>query len=206
VPDHRPCPVVLTTHRLVLREFTDADTDALFAIYGDPATVEQLSFSPRTREQVAAILRRITEAARTVPRVDYTLAVCLRTDGTMLGTGRLALGQPDAGGPSAGLDPDAGAAQFGLAIRADHWRRGYGREVLAQLVQYAFDVLGVQSLWGARGPANQASRALMDQFGFAEDFTIPGHIVKDGVPRDSIVHTLSRAVWTKRRDAKLADG
>lgn len=205
MPDHRPYPVTLTTQRLALREFADADTDALLALYGDPATVEQLSFTPRTREQVEALLQRIIEAARTVPRVDYTLATCLRTDGAMIGTGRLALGRPDAGGPSAGLDPNADAAQFGLAIRADRWRQGYGREALAGLVEYAFDILGVQTVWGARGPANQASKALMEQLGFAEEFTIPAHIVKNGVPRDSIVHTLSRAAWTQRRDTKPAD-
>jgi ribosomal-protein-alanine N-acetyltransferase len=185
-------PVTLTGPRLVLREFAKADATALHAIYGDALTTEHLSFEPRTPEQVVAIVDRIIASAKAEPRVDYSLAVCLG-DGELIGMGRLALGKPDAAGPLAGLDPTAVSAQFGLAIGADHWHRGYGREALDLLLDYAFDTLGVEEVWGARGPANQASKKLMERRGFTETITIKDHITKNGVPRDSIVHVLDRA-------------
>ena len=128
------------------------------------------------------------------PRADYSLAVCLGdSDGELTGIGRLALGKPDAGGPSAGLDPAAASAGIDLAIRVERWHCGYGRETLDLLLDYAFDALAVEEVWGARGPLNQASKKLMERRGFTEKITIKERITKNGVPRDSIVHVLSRA-------------
>jgi [ribosomal protein S5]-alanine N-acetyltransferase len=67
-----PYPVTLATPRLTLREFTGTDLGALHTVYGDPATTQHLSFEPRSREQVAAILDRVQDAACAVPRADYT--------------------------------------------------------------------------------------------------------------------------------------
>lgn len=192
-----PYPVSVPGPRLHLREFTTEDAPGLHAIYSDPVTTEHLSFEPRTRDQIDALLTRILELAAAQPRVDYTLAIWLNSTGELLGTGRLALGTPDQAGPNAGLRPDSPAAQFGLAINAAHWREGYGREALDLLVNYAFTELGVDEVWGARGPANISSRALMKAAGFTETFTISDHITKDGVPRDSIVHVLRKEHWSR---------
>jgi ribosomal-protein-alanine N-acetyltransferase len=191
-----PHPVTLTGPYITLRELTEDDTAALHAVYGDPATSEHLSFEPRTVEQTRAIIERVLTSATHTPRVDYTLAVCLtNTDSALIGTGRLALGAPDARGPSAGLDAHSTAAQFGLAIRADHWHHGHGTQTLTLLLGYAFHTLGIQQVWGARGPRNTASKALMDALGFTEAYTIPQHIIKNGVPRDSIIHVIHRHQW-----------
>jgi [ribosomal protein S5]-alanine N-acetyltransferase len=194
-----PHPVTMTGPRLTLCEFTTADAPALHAIYGDPVTTEHLSFEPRTEEQIHALLERIQHSATEQPRVDYTLAIHLANTCELIGTGRLALSTPDVGGPNAGLRPDSPAAQFGLAIHAKHWHNGYGREALKLLVRYAFTELEVADVWGARGPANSASRALMEAAGFSETLIIPNHITKNGVPRDSIVHTLNRADWADQQ-------
>lgn len=191
-------PVELTGPRTTLREFTAADHADLHTIYGDPATTENLSFEPRTPEQITALLERIGQAAHAEPRLDYTLAITLHETGQLIGTGRLALGTPDQDGPNAGLRADSPAAQFGLAIHAPYWRSGYGREALDLLTDYAFTNLGVEEVWGARGPANTASAALMKAAGFTETITIANHIEKNGQPRDSVVHVLREGSWTRR--------
>jgi RimJ/RimL family protein N-acetyltransferase len=187
-------PVVVTGPRVTLREFAPADHADLHAIYGDQKTTEHLSFEPRTPEQVTALLKNIEKAARAEPRLDYTLAIALNGTGELIGTGRLALGTPDQAGPNAGLRADSPAAQFGLAIYAPYWGRGYGHEVLDLLIDYAFTHLGVDEVWGARGPANMASAALMKSSGFTEKMIIPHHITKAGVARDSVVHVLYKDI------------
>jgi ribosomal-protein-alanine N-acetyltransferase len=196
-----PHPVTMTGPRLTLCEFTAADAPALHAIYSDPVTTEHLSFEPRTEDQIHTLLDRIRQSATEQPRVDYTLAIHLAGSGELIGTGRLALSTPDTGGPNAALRPDSPAAQFGLAIHATHWHNGYGREALRLLTHYAFTELGIDEVWGARGPANAASQALMQAAGFTETFTIPNHITKNSTPRDSIVHTLNRAHWARNQAA-----
>lgn len=188
-------PVALAGPRITLREFSRADHVDLHTIYGDATTTENLSFEPRTTEQITALLERIEQAAHAEPRLDYTLAITLNETGRLVGTGRLALGTPDQDGPNAGLRADSPAAQFGLAIHAPYWRSGYGRETLDLLISYAFTHLGVEEAWGARGPDNAASATLMKAAGFTETITIANHIVKNGQPRDSVVHVLHKNAW-----------
>jgi RimJ/RimL family protein N-acetyltransferase len=191
-------PVAMTGPRISLREFTRADHAGLHAIYSDPATTENLSFEPRAPEQITTLLERIEQAAHAEPRLDYTLALTLNSTRRLIGTGRLALGTPDQKGPNAGLRADSPAAQFGLAIHAPYWRNGYGREALNLLINYAFTHLGVKEVWGARGPANTASAALMKAAGFTETITIANHVVKYGQSRDSLVHVLREGTWTRQ--------
>lgn len=188
-------PVALPGPHISLREFTAADHADLHTIYSDPKTTKNLSFEPRTPEQITTLLERIEQTAHAEPRLDYTLAIMLNSTGRLIGTGRLALGTPDQAGPNAGLRADSPAAQFGLAIHAPYWRSSYGREALDLLVEYAFTHLGVEQVWGARGPDNTASAALMKAAGFTETITIANHIVKNGQPRDSIVHVLRQGSW-----------
>lgn len=188
-------PVVLIGARVSLREFAPTDHADLLAIYGDARTTEHLSFEPRTADQIHALLERIAQGAAAQPRLDYTLAITLNDTEALFGTGRLALGTPDQEGPNAGLRADSPAAQFGLAIHAPYWHTGYGREALELLIDYAFTQLDVDEVWGARGPANQASAALMKSAGFTETVTIPNHITKYGKARDSIVHVLRKESW-----------
>lgn len=196
-----PYPVTLTGSRITLREFRlEEDFEALYELYSDPVTTEHLSFEPRSREQVRNTLAHVTAAAREVPRTEYSLAICLGdAQGPVIGFGRIALGQPDPRGPLSGLDATSTAGQLGLAIRADHWRHGYGREATILRLGFAFESLGLSRVWGARSPMNLASKALMESLGLREDYTIPDHIVKYGKPRDSIVHTLNRADWNNVR-------
>ena len=44
--------VVLITERLVLRQFTDADVDALLALDGDPRVMRFLDHKTASREQI----------------------------------------------------------------------------------------------------------------------------------------------------------
>jgi RimJ/RimL family protein N-acetyltransferase len=199
-------PVVVAGPRISLSEFTPTDHADLYTIYSDPTTTANLSFEPRTAEHVKELLQRIEQAANVQPGLDYTLAVTLNDTSQLIGASRLALGTPDRAGPNAGLRPDSPAAQFGLAIHAPYWRNGYGREALGLLIEYAFMDLMAEEVWGARGPANIASAALMKAAGFTETMTIQNHIVKNGQPRDSVVHVLHKNSQARTQPSQSADG
>lgn len=190
-----PYPVTLSGPRLTLREFAAEDLDALYSVYRDPVTTRNLSFSPLSREQVAETIERILALAAEQPRAEYALAVCVSATGELIGSARLALGAPDPRGPGEGIDPAADTVQFGIALHAGQHGRGYGRETVTLLLGFAFGTLGVDSVWGARRPANTASKNLMTALGFTETTTLPGHVVRDGVPHDSVIQTLTREAW-----------
>ncbi|GAA2456561.1 GNAT family protein [Actinomadura vinacea] len=179
-------PVRGSGERVVLREFTEDDIDAVLKVYGDPVVTEHLSFDPRDREQVAKTIRSVTRAAQADPRSEYSLAVEMIDAGTCIGFARLAI---DA------QHPGQSSAQLGFALRADQWGRGLGAETVALLLRLGFGELGLHRLWGARSPGNEVSDRLMRKLGMIEEGRIRGHIKIGGSWRDSIVHSILEDEW-----------
>ncbi|MEV7897928.1 GNAT family N-acetyltransferase [Streptomyces cyaneofuscatus] len=172
-------PISRHSQRLHLREVRPDDAEGVFAIYGDPRATEHLSFDPRTRADVEAIVARSIASAALDPRQEYALAVTETGDGRLIGVGRLA------------LDPhQTRAATFGFALRPDVWGHGYGTETVRLLLASAFEDLALHRVWGARSPHNTASARTMDRAGLTEEGYIREHIQRGGQWRDSVTHSI----------------
>ncbi|GAA2628645.1 GNAT family protein [Actinomadura fulvescens] len=179
-------PVTVHGDRLTLREFTDADIDAVLEIYGDPVVTEHLSFEPRTRDQVGTTINAVTAAARAEPRTEYSLAAALTDTGQVIGFARLAVDTQH---------PGQSSGQLGFALRKDTWSQGLGAETVRLLMRLGFDELGLHRLWGARAPANTVSEHLMCKLGMIEEGRIRHHLRICGQWRDSVVHSILEDEW-----------
>lgn len=175
-------PVRVESERLRLRELNGADVDAVLRIYGDPVATRHLSFEPRSRTQVESIVRRAEQAARIDPRVEYDLAVVRHVHEDLIGYARLA------------VEPH-GAGQIGFALRPNQWGLGLGQEAVHLLMALGFDHLGLHRIWGARSPANTASKRVMSRLGMIEEGRIRDHVHVHGAWRDSIVHAILEDEW-----------
>ncbi|KPL30608.1 acetyltransferase [Streptomyces anulatus] len=172
-------PISRHSPRLHLRELQPGDAEGLFAIYGDARATEHMSFDPRTRDDVDAIVARSIASAAMEPRQEYALAVTGDGDGRLIGFGRLA------------LDPhQPGAATFGFALRPDTWGNGYGTETVRLLLACAFEDLGLHRVWGARSPHNIASARTMRRAGLVEEGRIREHVRRGGRWQDSVTHSI----------------
>ncbi|MEU2069526.1 GNAT family N-acetyltransferase [Streptomyces anulatus] len=172
-------PISRHSPRLHLRELHPGDAEGLFAIYGDARATEHMSFDPRTRDDIDAIVARSITSAAMDPRQEYALAVSDNEDGRLIGFGRLALDphQPD-------------AATFGFALRPDTWGTAYGTETVRLLLACAFEDLGLHRVWGARSPNNIASARTMQRAGLIEEGRIREHVRRGGRWQDSVTHSI----------------
>lgn len=179
------CPISRRSQRLVLRELTVDDVDAVHAIYGDAEATKHMSFEPRTRAQVGEIVARSVASASATPRAEYVLAIVENTTGNLIGFGRIA------------TDPhQPRGATFGFALRPSVWGSGYGVESVRLLLGFGFEELRLHRIWGARSPLNRASASTMAKAGMVEEGTIRKHIEKAGKWRDSVVHSMLDDEWT----------
>ncbi|MCD0485217.1 GNAT family N-acetyltransferase [Streptacidiphilus sp. ASG 303] len=177
-------PITRRSPRLLLRELTVDDVNPVHAIYGSPEATAHLSFEPRSRDQVSAIVARSVESAGADPRTEYALAVTRHDSGQLIGFARLA------------LDPhQQQAATIGFALRPDVWGIGYGRETVGLLLALAFEDLGLHRVWAARAPLNEASAKTLLAAGMTEEGRIRGHVFVRGSWRDSITYGVLREEW-----------
>ena len=63
-------------------------------------------------------------------------------------------------------DVSKGVYEIGFQICSKHWKRGFASEGARVAMEYAFDNLGVSSLFAGHNPKNEASRYLLEKLGF----------------------------------------
>lgn len=168
----------IATKRLVLREFTAVDLDAVHAYAADPAVCAMVEWGPNTREETAAFLRQCRDERLARPRVTVTLAVTL--DSVVIGSVALmAAGSDLVRGP--------GEAEIGYVLRADAWGHGYAAEAAAAVLELARNACGTTRVLATCRPENLASVRVLEKIGMHQIDYLQGHKLIEGEARDSVV-------------------
>lgn len=119
-----------TTARLVARDWTAADLDAAFSIYGRDEVTRWLGRRPRrpvaSREQMRQALDRMIARAQAQPAYDRW-ALELRATGEVVGAIFLSP-----------LPGDDGEIEIGWHLNPDHWGAGYATEAGRGVIALAF--------------------------------------------------------------------
>jgi [ribosomal protein S5]-alanine N-acetyltransferase len=145
--------VELTTERLHLRPFTEADRLAIHAVYADPEVMRHVGHGAhRTIEETVAALRVYGEV---LERRGFSfLAVTERDGGALVG--------------DAGLYPLGEDVELGYTLARSAWGRGYATELGRALVAHAFEALGAPRVVAQVEPGNAGSRRVLEKLGMTE--------------------------------------
>jgi [ribosomal protein S5]-alanine N-acetyltransferase len=187
----QPTNVELIGERVVLREFTIDDVDAMYAYLADDEVFRYVSWEQPTLDETTESVREAMEAARTVPRRDYELAVTRR--GTAEVVGQVSLIR-DRYIPRIRQR----TSELGYMLRRDCWGRGIATEAAGLLLDFAFGELGLHRVFAVVDEDHPASIRVLEKLGFRRE----ARHVKDAFARDKWVTTLIYAVleeeWTGR--------
>ena len=126
--------MILETERLTLRELTDDDHAALYAVLADS---DIMAHYPYTFDE-ARVRRWIRRNRERYQQDGFGLwAVVLKETGEMIG---------DCGITMQNIHGTM-LPEIGYHIRADRQRRGYASEAAAECIRYAFENLGVPAVY-----------------------------------------------------------
>ncbi len=147
-------PYFLTTPRLGLRHWTEADFDLALGLWGDPEVTKLIdAHGQLSPEQVRERLNKELANGR-----DYNIQywpIFLLENNEHIGC--------------CGLRPyklPEGIYEIGFHIRSQHWRQGYAYEAAQAVLHYAFDHLKAKALFAGHNPQNEASAQLLKKLGF----------------------------------------
>lgn len=145
-------PLVLATPRLILREFSPDDADALAKILSDLETM-RFYLAPLNRSEVDEWIAR---NRRRYAKDGHGLwAMILRTSGELIGDCGLVIQEVDG----------ANEIEIGYHLRRDHWRQGLATEAARACRDFGFAHLPVEHLISLIHPANLASRRVAEKNG-----------------------------------------
>jgi RimJ/RimL family protein N-acetyltransferase len=180
---------ILTTSRLRLRTWRDADLAAMAALNADPRVAE---FLPKTlsREESDALVERIRQHFE---RRGFGLWA-VEVVGVADCIGFVGLSTPSF---ETHFTP---CVEIGWRLAAEHWGHGYATEAARAAIGFGFESLGLAEIVSFTVPANVRSRAVMERLGMTrrpeEDFDHP--VLPEGHPlRRHVLYRLSRGEWGK---------
>jgi RimJ/RimL family protein N-acetyltransferase len=146
--------MLITTERLVLRDFTAADEPAMYAIRRDPRFLEFYDPELGTPAATQRLHALFLEWQHEQPRARWQLAITLAGDDRPIG--------------SAGIrrKPEHDfEADIGYELHVDHWGHGYATEAARALVAHGFEELGLARISSWCITENVRSARVLEKLG-----------------------------------------
>ena len=144
----------LTTKRLILRPWCDADAENLYKYAKDERVGPIAGWPPHTS------VENSLEIIRTVLSADETYAVCLKEDNKAIGSIGLLIGK------NSNLRLPENEGEIGYWIGVPFWGQGLIPEAVRELTRRAFDELHLERLWCGYFDGNEKSRRAQEKCGF----------------------------------------
>jgi [ribosomal protein S5]-alanine N-acetyltransferase len=176
-----PFPI-LETERLLLRQLTEGDLDAILAIRSDPEVMRYVCRPlMQSREEAAAWYKNVEEILHKNTGINW--AICLKPDTRMIGS--MALWR---------IDKDNHRGEVGYMLPPQYWGKGITTEALTIAIDYAFETLHLHSLEGQIDPANIASRRVLEKHGFVQEAYFKENFYFNGQFLDTVVLSLLNGI------------
>ncbi len=146
--------MILTTERLLLREFEESDWPAVFAYQSGAGYLRYNPWTYRSELDVRAFVHMFITWSKEQPRRKYQLAIVLRQDGQLIGNCGIRM-----------QNAHAQIADLGYEIDQRYWNQGYATEAARALLDFGFGHLGLHRIWAQCIAENSASAHVLEKIG-----------------------------------------
>ena len=186
-------PPTLTTARLVLRAFTDADAEPLFEHAKNPNVARYTLWD--AHESVADTRRFVRDYAvlRYLEGMAEPYAITISPDPRPVG----ACGCFWAAKPHQTME-------LGYWIGESFWGRGYVTEACRAVLAFTFAEYSPERIQARVITGNTASDRVLAKLGFRHEGTLRRSLLRRNIFEDVRMHALLRDEWIGASDGKLA--
>lgn len=146
--------MILTTKRLVLREFEEEDWRAMLAYHSDPLYQRYNPWTHRTEQDARALIQQFLVQREEEPRTKFQLAITLASEKQLIGTAGIRM-----------KTRDDREADIGYELDAHYWGYGYATEIADALLIHGFRELGLHRIWAWCIAENTASAHVLEKIG-----------------------------------------
>src|SRR5258708_7939362 len=152
---------MLTTPRLLLREFRESDWEAVLEYQSDPRYLRLYAWAERTEGEVCTFVQRFMAQQAEEPRTRFQLALVRRGEERLIGNCGIRVN-----------DPALREANIGYELDPRHWGQGYATEAGAEILRFGFEELKLRRIWSWCVSENVASARVLEKIGMRRE----GHL------------------------------
>ncbi len=150
--------MILTTPRLLLREFRESDWQAVLEYQRDPLYLRYNPWTHRTEADARNSVRMFIAWQAEQPRTKFQFAIILKEQARLIG---------NCGIRMRGLD--AHEADIGYELDSRYWGQGYATEAARALLAFGFGELRLHRIWAYCIAENVASARVLQKIGMQRE-------------------------------------
>ena len=175
----------LSTNRLVLRPFTEADLPAFAAYRSDPEVARYQSWSPPySMDAARAFLEQMSRAVPGTPGTWFQLAMERHAQPGIIGDCAFQV-----------LPEDALQAQIGFTLSPAFQRQGYASEAVRELVSFLFAEFKLHRITAICDAKNLASARLLERIGMRREGQYRENVWFKGAWGDEYLYAILDREW-----------
>ena len=181
----------LSSDRLILREFSMDDWQAVHKYATDPEVTRFMEWGPNTEQNTRDFIRRAIDNRESQPRMHYELAISLRDTDRLIGGCAIAVS-----------DPESRRGWIGYCLNRSCWKQGFATEAAKTLVEFGFDDLNLHRIVATCDAENTASSRVLEKIGMKREGLLREEKWLKGRWRDSLVYAVLEDEARERDSAK----
>lgn len=167
------------TSRLIAREFTIQDFEAVHEYAKEEEVVQYQAWGPNQEDDTQQFLDEAIAYAYENPRLTYEMCLVLKETEKVIGGCGLYI-----------ENSDFQEAKVGYIINPRYWNQGLATEATQGLLHYTKNQLGIEIVKATCDTRNKASQRVLEKCGFQLEKIIEGHYVQKGWKRDSYLYVI----------------
>ncbi len=179
--------MILTTDRLLLREFVEGDWQRVLEYQSDPRYLRYYAWTGRTEEDARVFVRMFLDQQAESPRRKFQLAIIMRVEDRLIGNSGIRVN-----------NPDLREANIGYELDPRYWGHGYATEAARAILAFGFDELRLRRVWARCIAENAASARVLERLGMRRE----GHLRENewlkGRWWDTLLYAILDHEWRAR--------
>jgi len=176
--------MILTTERLILRDFVESDWEAVLAYQQDPLYLPYNEWTSRSAEEVREFIQMFLDHQKQIPRIKFQCAVILKSTGQLIG--------------NCGVrrdSPEAREGDMGYELDSKHWGNGYATEAGRAVLDFGFSHMNLQRVSAWCIADNTSSRRVLEKLGMQLERRMRDHQYLKGRWWDTLSYAISYEEW-----------
>ena len=176
--------MILTTDRLLLRDFVESDWEAVWAYQQNPLYLRYYEWTERASEDVRAFMQRFLDHQKQDPRIKFQFAVTLKSTGQLIG--------------SCGVRRNSAEAfegDMGYELDPEHWGKGYATEAARAVLHFGFSNMGLHRISAACVADNTGSAHVLEKLGMQQEGRLRENEYYKGRWWDTLLYAILYEEW-----------
>ncbi|MBD2518437.1 GNAT family N-acetyltransferase [Nostoc sp. FACHB-973] len=174
----------LETNRLLMREFVESDSQAVFAYQSNPLYLLYSHWTHRTENDVCEFIQMFITQQKEQPRTKFQLAVVLKEENRLIGNCGIRIN-----------DSKLGEANIGYELNPEYWRQGYATEAAQAILKFGFEELKMHRIWSWCIAENIASFKVLEKIGMRREGHMQEKELIKGKWYDSFIYAILETEW-----------